>query len=624
MQNITDVPAVIVPDQPLPDNPSPAVPSRINFNYFIQPFVQLLTSISSKFTMLGNSLEHYCLRIIVASQEIFYRLVTPPVFDPSHPSFKAQIAQLDDQIPLLQERVNQLDSSFRQNHLISRDMKELKQLHNEISEPLRRLNYYVDTLESRLYPFPIQEKLVSVRDAFKELNDQMEQFCVDQGDAIIKQLQQALNIFLKSGVELPEEVHQQLIQTWEDFHAVFTSHLRNQPSQAKSFSSKISDLKSQIQRLRQKSSGKTKNLAAVEPLQLKNIGNSCYLDAVLQCLCCLAQLLEKINEPIERDPDHLDEYQKKLVIQNELLQFIDLQKRSQGTEANMTQMEFILFLFGGPSLFRLRDAIFKSNLHPELTFANGLTAQHDAAYVIELFIDHFFADMCQYKWRGHASTPIFPGLEFLNGGKDGKDEDLSVLQVPLRPAKYQKLDALIGTFLGKHPEREINVANQRQFDPKDGEIIPGKEEEAQGVINASPAKAERYTQWYRLNHLPPVMVIQFKRFTGALKKDGRPVILPPDGILDLTQYYDAPEGEPKQESRYKIKGMVRHIGSTLRAGHYVAEVEIDGKYYHCDDLAPKNTEVTKTAFFGHKDPYLLFLERLPDEELEPLESPVVE
>jgi hypothetical protein len=607
------------------NNCPPAIfTSRINFSYCIQPFVQLIQA--TKFILIVASLAvtQYCQRVILVIQGIFYRLVTPPAFDPTSSSFKRQIDKLDHQIISLDQRVQQLDQRFWQAYLLSSDMKKMKKLHREISGALSELNDYVSTLEQRQHLIKNQpvsmDNLIRVRDAYCNLDENMSQFCLRQGEAIIEEIQQKVfNLFIKSGVELPKDIHQQVLQIWEDFSEVFGSHLSKHPDQAKNIYAKMASMRTQVQILNKKpiEEGLRANMA--EPLKLRNIGNSCYLDSVLQCLFCIDQIQEKLNKPIEHDSNHLDEYQKKLAIQHELLQFIEAQKRSRETRKTRTQMEFILFLLNGPSPDRLRKAIFKSGFHPELKLSNGLTAQHDAAYVMELLIGCFLADICQFKWREHASTPAFPGLEFLSGGKEGKDETVSMLQVSLQNKPQQKLSLLVHALLGKHIERENNVDNQRQFDPQDGEMIVGKEQEAESVIDASPAKVDQYDHWYRINKLPPVMVIQFKRFTDALIKDRRPVELPPTGILDLTRYYDAPEGESKQ-GRYKIKGMVRHIdhGGSLEEGHYVAEVEINGKYFHCNDMDAKSyKEVTKKAFLSHKDAYLLFLERLSEEEQAP-------
>jgi ubiquitin C-terminal hydrolase len=371
--------------------------------------------------------------------------------------------------------------------------------------------------------------------------------------------------------------------------------------------------------LRKSKASSSKNeemVDAIEPLKLRNIGNSCYLDSVLQAILCIDHIREKLSRAPEKDAfTSLKDYQKELAIQQEILQFMDVQQTQKEGE-HLSQMEYILFLLGGPSIYRLRDAIFRSEFHHEFDLEHNLTDQHDAANIMELLIDHLLTD-CKFKWRGHATTPIFPGLEFVHGGPTGKDEEVAILQVPLRfKPVHQKLDVLVKAILGKHVEKQSDPEIQRKFDPQEGFFIKGKEAEAALIQHASAAKVDEYHEWFRLTKLPPVLTIQFKRFTAGLSKDNKPVILPEDGILDLSRFYDAPTGESKK-ALYRIKSMVRHSGSSLKFGHYIADVEINGKYYHCNDTDPKPfKEISKKEFFGRKDPYLLFLERIPDDEIE--------
>lgn len=599
-----------------PPIPPQAIPGRrIDFNFFLWPFVQLVTGTRSALFTTSRVVTEYYQRVTSATYLVFFRLINPPSFDPTSDLFRESMDQLEDQIPIFQGRVNELDQKFWQNHLISRDVQELKKIHSEIRQTLRGLDYYVSTLEWRHHRFPIQDQLVHLRDSFQNLDDQLDLYCLDNGSKILDRFQTAVNLFMQGRNHLPKDIREQLIQTWKSLYDVLRARAMIHPhtKEAKAIYSEIKNLRDQISILDKKVPDDANQVNSAEPLRLRNIGNSCYLDSLLQALFCMDQVREKFNQPIIRDPNHPDEYLKKLTIQQELLQFIDAQQRnSSGAEA-LTQMEFILLLHGGPSLNRLREAIFKSGFHSELSMS-GLRDQHDSAYVIELLLDCFFEEY-KFNWRGYASTPIFPGLEFINGGVDGEDEQVSCLQIPLRAkAEHQKLDVLVRASLGKHVQRDKDPGDQRTFDPKDGIVIEGKEDLAAPILDAAATKVPEYHEWYKITKLPPVLTIQFKRFTPGLRKDSRPVELPADGILDLTRYYDAPSGGPKR-ARYKLKSMVRHMGSSLQSGHYVADVEIGGKYFNCNDLDSKGFKPsTEKDFFSHKDPYLLFFERIDEDE----------
>lgn len=612
----------IIPHLPPPPQPPLRNGPAISFHQYLIPFVQLLLRTAGHVLLTFRAVAEYCQRNILAIQVIFLRLVSAPDFDPTHPSFRALLDQLEGQVLALQKRIDQLDQKFWQKHLLSRDMADLNKLSNEVSCAYRQLNSYVRILERRTHPFPIQDQLAEVRDTFRDLDDQIDLYCLNKGRHIFSEFERVVALFSRGGIDLPKDIQQQLVQTWQNLESIFKLRLRNQNHlpQAQELSSDFANIREIMKYWIKKPKASPirgeKVVDSVEPLNLRNIGNSCYLDSVLQAILCIDYIRDKLSQAPEKDAKiTLKDYQKEVAIQQEILQFIDIQQ-SQKKGEQLSQMEFILFLMGGPSIHRLRDAIFKSEFHYEFDHKANLTHQHDAVYVMELLIDHFLAD-CKFSWRGHATTSIFPGLEFMNGGPTGKDEEVAILQVPLRhQQKFQKLDALVRLILGKHLERQSDPDIQRKFDPKDGIVIKGKEDLAAPILNADPKKVDRYYEWFRLKKLPPVLAIQFKRFTAGLAKDDRSVILNEDGILDLSSYYDAPPGESKK-ARYKIKSMVRHLGSTLKFGHYVADVEINGKYYHCNDMGSKPfEEISKREFFSRRDPYLLFLERISDDEVE--------
>ncbi len=383
------------------------------------------------------------------------------------------------------------------------------------------------------------------------------------------------------------------------------NHL-NPPQLVNSLKGKLAKLKHRMEAF-DGHSAQDHRVGLAQPLKLRNIGNSCYLDSVFQAFACVDTVCEEFNAPIPHGQDS----QKKIAIQQELLQFLNVQKMNQG--GDFTQMELILFLLGGPSLHRLRGEIFKSGLHPSLDMSE-LTQQHDAAYVAELMIDHFLPD-CKFKMQETATADEFPGMEFI-----GPLMDMTTLQIPLKP-KVSKMTDLIKWVLQRHVEKENDPTYQRRFDPQDVKVL--NSEEAAPALTAQPQKLAKFVQSYKLTELPAVLTIHFKRF-GMVQgkagtrlipvKDSSPVLLPPEkenGIIDLTPYYDAPEGA-STNAKYKIKSYVVHSGS-YGGGHYVSFVEINGKYYECDDIDPScYKQITKKEFFSNKDAYLVVLERIPE------------
>lgn len=592
-----------------------------SFDKYIYPFTQILTEATDSFFKNSFKLINFTVRCFSAIDVVVHRLIYAPSFDPTHPSFEKLIDRLNTYAPVLQKRIDQLEHKFWKDHLISDDLEELRTLSDEIFRIYWQLNGYTTALEKRVNPFPIQVKLTKVRDVFRQLDDQLDDFCLEKGEGVLKKFHRIAELFSKGANELTEDIRKQFIQIWENLDRVFTDRIQNQSSSSlkNSFMLQLGDIEDLVNYVKNTSKNPLSSIHYHTPLKLSNIGNSCYMDSVLECILCIDHIRKEFSSPLEKNEKTTEEYKSEVAIQQEILKFIDSQQDVKAGK-QLSQMELILYLLGGgASLHRLREAIFKSGFQPELEMSS-LKNQHDAAYIMELLIDHLLPG-CKYYSHEYSTTDSFPGLVFPTHGADVTN---TLLHVSLRHKEsLQNLASLVRLTIDKRREKESKLESQREFDPKKGIVIQGKEESAALVSAADPKKVEEYVHWDRLTKLPPVLTIQFKRFSyegklndngvyvGVTKKDDRPVILPEDGILDLSKYYDAPEGEPKG-ARYKVKSMVRHLGgSSANSGHYVAEVEINGKYFHCNDLHGYK-EISKEKFLGHKDPYLLFLERIPD------------
>lgn len=576
--------------------------NKINFNRFVDPLVQSLTfcTLSVTRVILLGALHvlNFALTILSAAQVVFSRIIFSPRFNPFDPSFNELILNFQRQLNPLRERVVSLDIRFKFVHLVRRDLLELMELNLQIKQTLQQLDNFVGALEDRENPVPIQKLLTETRDNYQSLSDEIDRFCSQEPLRILKGFNSIFELFTQAGLNLSKDVKQDLIQMWKVLDNVIRPRLfwdagKNEASKL------FSDLSEKMRYIDLDSQGDT--IGVAEPLKLRNIGNSCYMDSVIQALFCVDQICEQLTVPISREKIKPEEYAKKAAIQQEILQFLNVKHINQNSR-NYTQLEFILFLLEGPSLYRLRNEIFKSKFHHEFEMAH-VTKQLDAASMMEFFIDQFLPN-CKFKIQKHATTPVFPGMEWI-----GREEELTMLQVPLRKPEDQELGKLIHWELYKRRNKE----GDRKFLPKDGKVIDV--EKAAPLLDAKEQKVPEYIEWNCVRNTPPVLALHFKRFLndrekpGELWKDSRPVDLPRDGIIDLKKYHDPSEGT-SEETRYKIKSYVVHSGY-LHGGHYIACVEIKGKYYYCDDLTSKcYREITREEFFGRKDPYLMVLERL--------------
>ena len=60
-----------------------------------------------------------------------------------------------------------------------------------------------------------------------------------------------------------------------------------------------------------------------------------------------------------------------------------------------------------------------------------------------------------------------------------------------------------------------------------------------------------------------------------------------------------------QQMRYRLTGMIRHTGPTIRSGHYISYVFIDGNWYEANDTVMTEVSWQTVRTFNC---YMLFYE----------------
>ena len=78
-------------------------------------------------------------------------------------------------------------------------------------------------------------------------------------------------------------------------------------------------------------------------------------------------------------------------------------------------------------------------------------------------------------------------------------------------------------------------------------------------------------------------------------------------MVDLSCYSDVLGG--KNHARYKIKSYIVAHFFAHSLSHYVSYIEVNGKYYCCDEI---NQEITQENFLNKKNPYIVVLERVSE------------
>jgi ubiquitin C-terminal hydrolase len=85
---------------------------------------------------------------------------------------------------------------------------------------------------------------------------------------------------------------------------------------------------------------------------------------------------------------------------------------------------------------------------------------------------------------------------------------------------------------------------------------------------------ERCTQSVRYGIMPPVLLLQLKRFVAT--RIGKRVVLQKNSApVALSRFLEVPGGD-RATNTYELVGVVGHAGDTPRSGHYVASYVADG------------------------------------------------
>ena len=656
LQPQEDVPVhpIPQPQEGVPANPNPQPPIGAaddpkiqqpannkspwdKFSSYIEPFIQLLSGMFTRGINFADGIVDRSDELIAAVQTVFSRLIFSPVFDPDKKAFKQMVEGFETQIPELKNQLDNLERRFYEVPMILRDLKELEEVCIKVQATVDQLKRFTPLAAMRPRTAPIHERLVKLRIEYEALMQALNDYLRYKTPKIMDPFQEMVDKFVETGIAVPKEIRQDLTKAWRVINFLMKDRispfkLRNLDRQMVLLNKDISDNKV--------SSGRT------HPLKLRNIGNSCYMDSVLQALLCDEAICEKICQPLVRGNLSIEEFRKKMAIQQELVKFIEAQ---QGNRAKgpFSQMEFVLKLLKGPSLHDFRDAVFNSGIHMEFKREN-LYQQLDAATFMEFLFDQFMD--CGFKYIAHTRIPQLPGLERLNS------DPMNILQIEFKPdengKKYRKIENLITLSLRPH----IEQANRR-FDPKEMKVI-NAEEAAKVPKDVGEVNVETYQRFHKLDELPDVLTLHFKRFVNEkvpgravpiLRKVEDPVELPAakNGIIDLSkhcenpEYYETPDGKRDLKPiNYEIVSYVVHSGS-LHGGHYISFVKKEGKYWKCDDMDVNGYQkITKEEFFSGKEeyrnkngvidyplndaihPYLVVLKRLPEEQKKAGQIPV--
>ena len=100
---------------------------------------------------------------------------------------------------------------------------------------------------------------------------------------------------------------------------------------------------------------------------------------------------------------------------------------------------------------------------------------------------------------------------------------------------------------------------------------------------------------------PQLLVLHLSRFTSGFEKIDTFV----EFLTELTTEHIRDRNG--QQMRYRLSGMIRHTGSSIASGHYIAYVLIDGHWYEANDSSMRQVSWQTVR---RLQVYMLFYERL--------------
>lgn len=286
---------------------------------------------------------------------------------------------------------------------------------------------------------------------------------------------------------------------------------------------------------------------------LSNLGNTCFMNASLQCLSHteeLTQLIERNNH--NKEGTLLKEYydlhqlmwQKDCVVSPKrflLCVQMTAKKKNMPLFTGYAQNdlpEFIMFLF---------DSIHESlKREVNVSIQGNIRNQNDeiAIKCFEMMKTMFskeYSDIISLFYGIHVSHIRNMNNKILNS----HPEPFFMLHLPIP----KKINPTLNECFDLYTQPELLQRENQYFYDKTKTKIDAKRE-------------------MTFFQLPDILIIHLKRFDNVMRKDNTFVHFSPSQIVDLSRYVI----DRKKSNRYELYGICNHMGTT-RGGHYTAYVK---------------------------------------------------
>ena len=312
----------------------------------------------------------------------------------------------------------------------------------------------------------------------------------------------------------------------------------------------------------------TPTATAAGPPGFYNVGNTCYLNSVVQCLLACEPFVGEITRLV--DVKAIGEAPCTRAIYDLIVQRSESRSSPTRTTLRLNELKAAL------ALTKIGGAVF-----------GGLEQQdaHEALLLIQQVVE---GEVGKENFRCPFAHGVLVEVTCEACGYKGKaveDGHLNVLVGVRGGGGGRGIGIGIGDTNGNGDGNSIGSALR-----KTNETV---------LRNCEQCKAKdvEHTRTSLVTSLPSSLVVQLRRFEyagGAMHKIG-------DGFVAQKTVVVSADGS----KRFELRSMVRHHGVGLASGHYDARVRRDGTWWACDDstVVPVSEQ---DALGASASSYLLF------------------
>jgi ubiquitin C-terminal hydrolase len=298
-----------------------------------------------------------------------------------------------------------------------------------------------------------------------------------------------------------------------------------------------------------------------------NIGNSCYMNSVLQAMLASKRISAAIDQdiPLAEDPELTCSTRPRIEVRNSLKKFRNLYYETANNKRSPDLLK--------KGAWDLREKIFSSRI----CAMSGLTGQQDAADLMRPLLESI--DVC-FESRIETSTKENPNE---NPHIQIKPEQLLMLEVP-----QQKTAILFEDLLKEYSQVE----------------------KVQDSVNQWRYKYKTFEKRYSIGQeLPNTLVIQLKRFQWSRMSTKIETPINIGDVVDFSPILDLELTQKREPTYFKLCSYINHHGIP-GVGHYTANrKEKDKVWKNCNDSIVSDVS-SQTEKQNRESAYILVFERV--------------